>query len=73
MNTNNLYTGDIMRKGIKKEEITCEIENPHMLCSNSNFSKAVIELFCKDLSPREREILISMILELEKEETISRG
>jgi hypothetical protein len=68
MNTNNFYRGWIMRKGIRKEDITCEIENPYMLCNNSNFSKMVAELFCKDLSNEDWEILISMMLELEKEE-----
>jgi hypothetical protein len=55
-----------LRRGIRKEDITCEIENPHMLCNNSNFSKAVVELFCKDLSREDIEILISMLKEREQ-------
>lgn len=55
-----------MIKKIKKEDITCEIENPQLIINNSNLSKAVIELFCKDLSSDQIDVLISMITNIDE-------
>jgi hypothetical protein len=58
-------------KRIKREDITCEIENPQLLINNSNLSKAVIELFCKELRNEQIDVLISMITNIHEEESNS--
>jgi hypothetical protein len=56
-------------KRIKREDINCGIENPQLLINNSNFSKAVVELFCKDLNNEQIDILIFMITNINEEKS----
>ena len=54
---------------MKKEDVICEIENPQLIINNSNFSKAVVELFCEDLNNEQIDILIFMITNINQEKS----
>jgi hypothetical protein len=59
------------RRMVTAEDFTCTIVNPELLENNVNFSKAVVNIFCKNLSAKQLDDLIKRIECLDEDRTIN--
>jgi hypothetical protein len=49
------------KRRVSAEDFTCTIVNPELLENNINFSKAVVNIFCKNLSAKQLDEVIKRI------------
>lgn len=53
------------RRNVRAEDFTCTIVNPELMENNENLAKALVNMFCKNLSAKQIDEIIIGIEKLE--------